>query len=110
MNRYEIDLERTHASEAREEAARNEVEGNRELLADCVSDYYSGDRVEVDGHDLLTEFTLSLAGAHHLLDVIMHGDDIPEKMFPALRELFKQSAIAAERKDAAIAEYVSILS
>jgi hypothetical protein len=103
-----IDFEaEMHAkNEIRFVAIHSRINSDPEKIADAISEYYDDFRVSVDGHDLLTEFTIALAGAENLMDAIAHGDALPDSELQAFRALCRQIAEAKRRTSVAVDEAV----
>lgn len=84
------------------QAIRASIEGDDEKLADAVSDYYDPMRVEMDGHDLLTEFTLALAKSEPWLRAVCEDRPIPDSELQNFRALLRQVETAEHRLEQAI--------
>lgn len=95
--------------EAKEAAIRSRIASEPEALANAVCAYYDNTTVfRCDGPELLTEFTLALAGAESLLDAVCRGDALPDSELPALRKLLMQVETAKRRQAAAVNESVDV--
>lgn len=95
--------------EAQESAIRSRIESDPEAIADAVCAYYDNTTVHrCDGPELLTEFTLALAGAESLLNAVCRGDALPDSELQALRKLLMQVETAKRRQAAAVNEAVEV--
>ena len=77
-------------------------------LGEAIADYWAGITFKCDGPDILTEWTLALAGSEKLMDAIAHGDPLPDDQLGAFRALCRQVEEAKYRRDRAITDAVDL--
>ena len=77
-------------------------------LGEAIADYWTDITFKCDGPDILTEWTLALAGAEKLMDAIAHGDPLPDDQLGAFRSLCRQVEEAKRRQARAITDAVDL--
>lgn len=107
---YQIEAAIQERLEAQETAIRSRIESEPEALANAVVDYFDASTIDFrcDGPELLTDFTLALAGAETLLDAVCHGDPVPDIELPALRALLAVVETAKRRQKLAVDDAVEV--
>ncbi len=105
---YQIEAAIQERLEAQEAAIRSRIESDHEALTNAVADYFDASTIvfRCDGPELLTDFTLALAGAGTLLDAVCHGDTVPDSELPALRKLLAVVETAKRRQKLAVDDAV----
>jgi hypothetical protein len=94
--------------EAREDSIRSRIESSTEEFSEAVSEYYDSLRVELDGHDLLTDFTIALVGFDAIAEKLFHGDALTDGDNIALRALGLQIKEAKRRAADAVQAQVDM--
>ena len=90
------------------EAAIEEMAHDSIRLGEAIADYWTGITFKCDGPDVLTEWTLALAGAEKLMDAIAHGEPLPDDQMQAFRALCRQVEEAKRRQARAITDAVDL--
>lgn len=93
-------------SERKEAALRQHIEADPERVADAVCDYWTGIPLTCDGQEVLTEWTLALAGSEAALNAVCRGDAIPDNDLQAFRALLAAVESAKRRKVQAVQDAV----
>ena len=107
LTQWKDSLDEAYANaEAREVAVRKRIESDPVELGEAVADYYTGTVLKCDGPELLTEWTLALAGAESALNAVCRGDAIPDSELQAFRVLLLQVETAKRRQAQAITDAV----